>query len=106
VSCNPLADGPPPIPGRQRLDAGRLAVYVTQDRTNWDLIAVAAKLFDGSWQHDPRIRKYEGKSVQVRSSKLRLMSVMSDGEIAQLSMPLHYELQPRALAVLAPGAAT
>ena len=106
VSCNPLAAGPPPMPGRQRLDAGRLAVYVARDRTNWDLIAVAAKLFHGSWQQDKRIRTYVGKTVQVRSSRLALMSVMSDGEIAQLSTPLHYEIQPRALAVLAPRVAT
>jgi diacylglycerol kinase family enzyme len=105
VSCNPLAAGAPPMPGRERLDAGRLAVYVTHDRTNWDLIAVATKLFHGSWQADERIRTYEGKTVEVRSSRLALMSVMSDGEVAQLFMPLRYEIQPRALAVLAPGAA-
>ena len=105
VSCNPLAAGPSPMPGRERLDTGRLAVYVTHDRTNWDLVAVAAKLFHGSWQQDKRIRRYEGTTVQVRSSALALMSVMSDGEIAQLTMPLHYEIQPRALAVLAPKAA-
>jgi diacylglycerol kinase family enzyme len=106
VSCNPLAAGPPPMPGRDRLDAGRLAVYVTHDRTNWDLVAVATKLFHGSWQQDARIRAYEGTTVQVSSSNLALMSVMSDGEIAQLSMPLRYEIQPRALAVLAPKVAT
>lgn len=105
VSCNPLAAGPPPMPGRQRLDAGKLAVYVSRDRTNWDLVAVAGKLFHGSWQEDERIRKYEGKTVEVRSSTQALMSVMSDGEIAQLSTPLHYEILPRALAVLAPAAA-
>jgi diacylglycerol kinase family enzyme len=104
VSVNPLAAGPSPMPGRERLDAGRLAVYVTRDRTNRDLVAVATKLFHGSWQQDRRIRKYEGKTVQVESTDLALMSVMSDGEIAQLSMPLRYEIKPRALAVLAPGA--
>jgi diacylglycerol kinase family enzyme len=105
VSCNPLAAGPPPVPGRDRLDAGLLAVYVAHDRTNWDLVAVATKLFHGNWQQDVRIRRYQGKSVQVRSSRLALMSVMSDGEIAQLSLPLRYEIQPRTLKVLAPGAA-
>ncbi len=106
VSCNPLSAGPSPMPGRERLDAGTLAVYVSRDRTNWDLVAVAAKLLHGTWQKDDRIQAYEGKTVQVRSSRLALMSVMSDGEITQLSMPLRYEIQPRALAVLAPGAAT
>lgn len=106
VSCNPLAAGPSPMPGRDRLDAGTLAAYVTHDRTNWDLIAVTTKLFHGTWQQDERIRAYEGTTVEVRSSTLALMSVMSDGEIAQLSMPLRYEIQPRALAVLAPDVQT
>ena len=34
------------------------------------------------------------------------MSVLSDGEIAQLSIPLRHEIQPRALAVLAPETGT
>ncbi|RKE05808.1 diacylglycerol kinase family enzyme [Catellatospora citrea] len=105
LSCNPLAAGPPPMPARPRLDAGILAVYVTRDRTNWDLVALATKLFHGSWQRDPRIRTYEGENVQVRSSRVESMSVMSDGEIDRLTMPLRYEIRPRALAVLAPGAA-
>ncbi|MDR7275258.1 diacylglycerol/lipid kinase family protein [Catenuloplanes atrovinosus] len=106
VSCNPLAAGPAPIPGRERLDAGRLAVYVTRERSSWDLVEVVAKLFNGGWRHDERIRVYEGKTVEVRSSRLALMSVMSDGENAQLATPLRYEIRPRALAVLAPGAAS
>lgn len=105
VSCNPLAAGPAPMPGRDRLDAGTLAVYVTRDRTRWDLLLIATKLFDGSWQRDERIRAYEGKTVEVRSSKPALTSVMSDGEIAQLVMPLQFAIQPGALAVLMPGAA-
>lgn len=105
VSCNPLAAGPAPIPGRPRLDTGRLAVYVAHDRTNWDLLAVAAKLMRGTWQQDERVQVYEGKTVEVISPGLGLTSVMSDGEVVQLTTPLRYEIQPRALAVLAPGAA-
>jgi hypothetical protein len=54
-------------------------------------------LFHGSRQQDKRMGGYEGKTVQVRSSWLALMSIMSDGEIA-LSMSLRHEI--------APGAAT
>jgi diacylglycerol kinase family enzyme len=105
VSVNPLAAGPPPRPGRVRLDAGTIAVYVTHDRTNWDLIAVATKLFRGNWQQDERIRKYQGTSVEIRAANFALLTVMTDGEIGQLSTPLRFEVQPRALAVLAPHAA-
>jgi diacylglycerol kinase family enzyme len=105
VSLNPLAAGPPPRPGRVRLDAGTIAVYVTHDRTNWDLIAVATKLFRGNWQRDKRIRKYEGPTVEIRSANFSLLTVMTDGEIAQLRVPLRFEVRPRTLAVLAPHAA-
>ncbi|MFI5910618.1 diacylglycerol/lipid kinase family protein [Dactylosporangium sp. NPDC051541] len=122
ISCNPLSSQatqatsvktrsagagfkPSPMPGRERLDAGKLAVYVAHDRTRWDLLAVAAKLFDGSWQRDKRVRAYEGATVEVHAAGSGLLSVMSDGEIAQLTVPLRYELRPRALAMLAPGAA-
>jgi diacylglycerol kinase family enzyme len=105
VSLNALAAGPPPRPGRIRLDGGTIAVYVTHDRTNWDLIAVATKLFRGNWQQDPRIRKYEGPTVEIRSANFQLLTVMTDGEIAQLELPLRFEVRPRALPVLAPHAA-
>jgi diacylglycerol kinase family enzyme len=100
VSSNPLATGPGPMLGRDRLDSGVLAVYITQDRTNWDLLAVLAKLLDGSWQQDARLRKLQGRTVEIRTDRLGRMSVMSDGETTQLSMPLRYEIRPRALTVL------
>lgn len=102
VSNNPLSTQPAPKLGRERLDSGQLVAYATRDRTRWDLVAIGAKLMDGTWQNDRRVRTYEGATVEVHSSKLRLTSVMSDGETDQLTMPLRYEIQPRALAVLAP----
>jgi diacylglycerol kinase family enzyme len=115
VSNNPLSSRPASglsarLPGRDRLDTGRLVVYVIRDRTRWDLLSLAAKLPDGSWLTDRRLSSYEGSTVQVRSSQVGVMSVMSDGEVVQLPMPLRYELVPRALAILTPragmGAAT
>jgi diacylglycerol kinase family enzyme len=102
VSSNSLTTTPVRMPSRDRLDGGVLAVYIAQDRTNWDLLAVAAKLLDGTWQKDARLRKLQGQTVEIRTDKLGRMSVMSDGETDQLSMPLRYEIRPRALTVLAP----
>lgn len=103
VTNNPLRSGPGRLHGRARLDAGWLAAYVAQDRTRWDLLGVAAKLLDGSWQNAKRVRTYQGRSVEISSSRSELSSVMNDGEVTQLTMPLRYEIQPRTLAVLAPG---
>jgi diacylglycerol kinase family enzyme len=103
VSNNPVSTRPAPIPGRERIDTGRLAAYVTRDRTRWDLVAIAAKLRDGTWLDDARMRTYEGRAVEVSGAHLGVMTVMNDGEVIQLPMPLRYEIEPRALAVLAPG---
>lgn len=104
VSNNPLSPRSAPLPARDSLDTGRLAVYISQDRTRWDLVGIAAKLIDGSWPADKRIRKLQGRTVQVTSSQLGLISVMSDGEVDQLAMPLRYDIQAQALAVLTPRA--
>lgn len=102
VSNNPLSTQPAAMPGRERLDSGQLVVYATRDRSPWDLVSIAAKLMDGTWQADRRVRTYRGATAEIRSSQLGLTSVMSDGETDQLTMPLRYEIQPGALAVLAP----
>lgn len=103
VSNNPLSAGPAPMPPRERLDSGQLVVYVTRDRSEWDLVGIAGRLVDGTWQTDKRLAIYRGQTVRVSSPQLRLTSVMSDGETEQLTMPLTYDIKPRALTVLAPN---
>lgn len=106
VSNNPLSAGPGSAPGRDLLDTGRLAVYVTNDRTQWDLFGIAAKLIDGTWQNSQRIRVLLGHSVRVSTPGLSMMSVMVDGEVIQMDLPLHFAIEPSALIVLAPGDAS
>lgn len=103
VSNNPLDAGPAvPMPGRNRLDTGQLAAYVTRDHTRWDLVGLAARMLRRGWQTDPRLRVYQGQRIAVDSTRLRVMSVMSDGEITQLPVPLRYEIERQALPVLVP----
>lgn len=102
VSNNPMSAGPAPMPGRDRLDSGRLAVYVARDRTPWDLAGIAAKVLDGSWQDSKRVRSHLGASVRIESGQLGMMSVMTDGEVTQLTTPLKFEIRSGALSVLAP----
>lgn len=104
VSNNPLSEGPAPMPGRGQLDTGKLAVYVARDRTRWDLAGIATKVMLGSWKQAKRLRMYDGESVRIDFDGLGMMSVMTDGEVIQLTLPLQFELAPRALAVLMPGA--
>ncbi|MFC7624532.1 diacylglycerol/lipid kinase family protein [Microlunatus sp. GCM10028923] len=111
VADNPLSTSKP-FHRRDRLDTGRLAVYVAADRGTlgrpagrrlWDLLVITARLLDGSWQQDQRVIALEGRAVEISSPTLSYMSVMSDGEISQLELPLRYEIRPSALTVLMPG---
>lgn len=101
ISDNPLSTSKP-FHRRDRLDTGKLAVYVAEDRTNWDLLVITVRLLDGSWQRDHRVVTLQGRAVEISSPTLSYMSVMSDGEITQLQLPLRYELEPAALTVLMP----
>ena len=102
VSNNLLSVRQGRLPGRDRIDAGLLGVYVTRDKKPSDLLVVAAMLLNGRWPTKERLHTFQGRSVQVFSSHLDLTSVMSDGELSQLTMPLRYDITPRALAVLSP----
>ncbi|HEY8458296.1 MAG TPA: diacylglycerol kinase family protein [Actinopolymorphaceae bacterium] len=104
VSNNPFSSEPAPFPKRASLDSGQLGIYVIRDRSRWDLVMLATKLRDGSWLRDRRLRTYFGAEAQVHTSGLGLVSVMNDGEAIQLEMPLRYEIEPKALAVLSPAA--
>ena len=64
VSNNPLAPTGP-IHRRDRLDTGRLAVYVVRDRSGWDLLAITARVFDGSWRDDHRLLAVCGDLTQT-----------------------------------------
>lgn len=102
ISNNPLSRRPAALVERDRLDTGWLVVYTLRDRTLWDLVHLASKLLDGTWQADRRIRSYRGREVRVEGIGDATTSVMSDGEVERLAAPLNYDVQPRALAVLAP----
>lgn len=102
VTNNPLSFSSMSLPGRDRLDTGHLAVYVTRGRAHRELFGIAPRLVNGGWRADKLLDAYEGRTVEVSSPRLGMMSVMSDGELDQLETPLRYDIQPRRLAVLAP----
>lgn len=106
VSNNPLAfgsSGSAPA-GRERLDAGRLAVYATRGRMYRDLIDLTVRLVNGGPRKVRLLATYEGEVVEVDMLRPGLVSVMNDGEIVQLEPPLRYRIRSQALPVVAPTA--
>lgn len=102
VSNNLLSDAPGPIPGRETLRAGTLGIYVACDTSNWALLRIAARMMSGVWQSDAALETIAADSAILSLQPARTLSVMNDGELAQIQTPLSFTIRPRALCVLVP----
>lgn len=89
--------------GRQCLDAGHLWVHVVKRTTRWGLVLLAARALVGRLQEAEDFVTFCVTDLTVRTHRPSIM-VATDGEVARLDTPLQYEVQPRALRVLVPGA--
>jgi diacylglycerol kinase family enzyme len=87
---------------RERLDEGRLYLYVAPQQARLQLLWLAARsalgLVDAS--HDLRVLKVDCATIRSRTSRLL---VAMDGEVAIMRTPLTYRLHPGALQVFAPA---
>lgn len=88
---------------RPRLDAGTLALYLTDRTTRLGLLKLAYRAIRGT------LGKRVGRELEtVRLEEVwvdpgkRIVRVATDGEIHRLVAPLHYRIRKRALPVFAP----
>jgi diacylglycerol kinase family enzyme len=86
---------------RERLDEGRLCLYITKQDSSWKLIGLAAKSIFGFIDQERDLRSLMTTEVKIRSRRKRLL-VAFDGEVEIMQTPLHYTIQPRALRVFKP----
>lgn len=102
ITNNPLVPDAALYPRRERLDAGKLGVYCVREGPLHELPRLAIGLLNGTWPTDPRIFHGEAATVAIETNRPHRMTVMNDGERGRSTTPLHYEVLPRTLAVLAP----
>jgi len=88
---------------RERLDAGRLCIYVTQRQTRLGLFGLALRALVGFIHQARDFEALSAERVTIDSRHNRL-AVSTDGEVAILDMPLEYAIRPGALRVLMPPA--
>ncbi len=88
---------------RERLDAGRLWVYIVRPRPRWRMLALLARLALGRLRKEREMEYFSATEVWIETSRRRL-GVALDGEVTLMETPLHYRIRPRALKVLAPRA--
>jgi diacylglycerol kinase family enzyme len=88
---------------RTTLDGGELEIHVAEDRGALGKLRTGADLLTGTWRDNPGVHSFPARTITIATSRPRVW-VSTDGELARVGAPLHYELMPRALSVLAPPA--
>jgi len=86
---------------RERLDAGRLSIYVTRRGNRASVIMLALRALAGRLQQLKDFEALTAQTIQVDTRHKRL-HVATDGEVTIMDTPLQYAIRPRALRVLVP----
>jgi len=73
-------------PSRERLDEGRLGLYVVQDVGRWGLLKLAADVAAARWHSSPRIAAASARTVTIESHRVRLTASVA-GEVMRLVPP-------------------
>jgi diacylglycerol kinase family enzyme len=90
------------IGARERLDAGRLSVYVTQRRGRLGLLMLALRALFGRLRQAKDFGAATAHTIAVETRHRHLM-VATDGEVTLLNTPLLYRIRPHALRVITPS---
>jgi diacylglycerol kinase family enzyme len=104
VSNNAYSEKPSLMLERERLDGGRLAVYISRHRTGWHVVSGIVRALLGRFRSDPDVIHFDAQAVVVES-KRRMIKLSNDGEVETMETPLRYTIRPQALSVLVPRAA-
>jgi diacylglycerol kinase family enzyme len=86
---------------RERLDAGRLSVYVSHRRGRGGLVILALRALFGRLQQAKDFHALTAESMVIETRRPRL-HVATDGEVNMMESPLEYRVRPRALRVFVP----
>jgi YegS/Rv2252/BmrU family lipid kinase len=89
------------IGARQRLDGGKLSLYVAQRPGRLGLLRFAFRALVGklAQERDFDVMLSERLDIATRHRHLR---VATDGEVTLMKTPLHYRIKPAALTVIVP----
>lgn len=86
---------------RSRLDAGQLTLYVANRTGRLGIVRLALRGLLGRLEQARDFDYRRVQAVRVESGKSRLLMAL-DGELVRMAPPLHFEIWPKALTVLAP----
>jgi YegS/Rv2252/BmrU family lipid kinase len=86
---------------RERLDTGRLSLYVSHRRGRLGLILLAFRALFHRLKQASDFEALTAQSIVVETRR-RALHVATDGEVLTMPTPLEYRIRPRALRVFVP----
>ena len=89
---------------RGRLDQGRLAVYAAPRVRARELPKLLMKALLGRARHSGEFEMVSAPELRVTRAGAPRIRVALDGEVARMTLPLHYRSRPGALRVILPHA--
>ena len=89
------------IGSRSCLDAGKLSLYVTNRIGRLGLVRLAFRALFGGLRQEKDFLALCAQEIWIET-KHKGLRVALDGEVIAMKPPLHYQVRPRALRVLAP----
>lgn len=102
ISNNPLNDEPVPV--AERLDTGRLGVYVAAGLSTGALLGLAFDVLTGRWRANPQVSEAEVAELVLHFPRSRRgMHAVIDGELIRLERKVTLRAHPGALSVIRPA---
>lgn len=90
------------IGGRERLDAGRLSLYVAHRTGRLGLLRLALRALFGRLRQSKDFDALSAEEIWIETRRPKRLYVATDGEVTVMTTPLHYRVLPKALRVIVP----
>lgn len=90
------------IGGRERLDAGRLSLYVAHRTGRLGLLRLALRALFGRLRQTKDFDALSAEEIWIETRRPKRLYVATDGEVTVMTTPLHYRVLPKALRVIVP----
>ncbi len=102
VANNQIVDRPRLGLSRNRLDQGRLYLYLPRDRSPLETAGTLLRFAFGRWNANPRLKSYSATHLAIDTDTDKI-AVSVDGEVHELRAPLTFTISPRSLKVRVPA---
>lgn len=89
------------IGGRERIDQGKLSLYMASRTGRWGLIRLALRALLGHLREEKDFLAMQTREVRIQTRHKRIR-VATDGEVDILETPLDYRVRPGELKVMVP----